>query len=338
MEEPVSQLMSATVPALRPPLELLAPIARDLEEVERILAATLQSARPGVGLLIEHLGHLRGKRLRPALLLLTAQACGRVTAAHHTLGAVVEMIHTATLVHDDVLDSASVRRHVATVNALWGNQTSILLGDYLFTHAFHLTSTLGDASACRLIGEATNRVCEGELHQICQCGNLELTEREYFDIIDGKTAALTACCCRLGAHFSGKAPDVVERLAAFGRGLGIAFQIADDLLDLVGEERTTGKSLGTDVEQQKLTLPLVHLLETAASELATRVRQILGHPHNHKREALRPILVETGSLAYAQRRAEEFARQARAELVCLPASPYRSILEVLTERVVHRNA
>ena len=332
----MSQLLSAA-PA-RPALDLFAPIARDLDEVERTLARTLDNPRPGVGRLIDHLGHYRGKRLRPALLLLTAHACGRVTPAHHTLAAVVEMIHTATLVHDDVLDSAAMRRHVSTVNALWGNQTSILLGDYLFTHAFHLTSTLGDAAACRLIGEATNRVCEGELHQICQRGNLELTEQEYFDIVDGKTAALTACCCRLGALFSGKPPDVVERLSAYGRGLGIAFQIADDLLDLVGEERSTGKSLGTDLEQQKLTLPLVYLLENAEPELATRVRQMLAHPGNHKRDALRPILADSGALAYARQRAEEMASAARAELACLPASPCRAILEVLTERVVHRSA
>jgi octaprenyl-diphosphate synthase len=333
----MSQLLSP-VPGLKPPLDLFAPITRDLEEMERILARTLHNARPGVSRLVEHLGHYRGKRLRPALLLLTAQACGRVTPAHHTLAAVVEMIHTATLVHDDVLDGACVRRHVPTVNTLWGNQTSILLGDYLFTHAFHLTSTLGDAQACRLIGDATNRVCAGELHQTYQRGNLELTEQEYLEIVDGKTAELTACCCRLGALFAGKPPDVVERLAAYGRSLGIAFQIADDVLDLVGEERTTGKSLGTDLEQQKLTLPLVHLLENALSEVATRVRQILGHPGNHKREALAPMLVETGALAYAQRRAEEIAAEARDELTCLPASLSRAILETLTDRVVHRSA
>src|SRR5437868_9806967 len=143
----MTQLLSAA-PA-RPALDIFAPIARDLEEVERVLARTLDTPRPGVGRLIDHLGHYRGKRLRPALLLLVAHACGKVTPAHHILGAVVEMIHTATLVLDDVLDSASVRRHVATVNALWGNQTSILLGDFLFTHAFHLSSTLDDAAVCR---------------------------------------------------------------------------------------------------------------------------------------------------------------------------------------------
>src|SRR5262249_36385583 len=189
--------------------------------------------------------------------------------------AVVEMIHTATLVHDDVLDGATVRRHVATVNAGWGNQTSVLLGDYLFTHAFHLVSTLGDARACELIGQATNRVCEGELHQTCERGNLALSEDQYLAIIDAKTAELTSCCCRLGAQFSGRPARVVEALAAYGRWLGLAFQIADDLLDLVGEERLTGKSLGTDVEQQKLTLPLVRLLDTAPADQASRVRHIL---------------------------------------------------------------
>jgi octaprenyl-diphosphate synthase len=267
---------------------------------------------------------------------LTAGACGRITAQHHTLAAVVEMIHTATLVHDDVLDGATVRRHVPTVNAGWGNQNSILLGDYLFTHAFHLASTV-DAQACRLIGAATNRVCEGELLQGSECGNLALSEEEYLDVIDGKTAELTACCCRLGALYSGMSPAVVEGLSNYGRRLGLAFQIADDLLDLVGEERQTGKSLGTDVEQQKLTLPLIHLIRQASGEAAGRVRQILTSPANHKREALAPYLAESGALLYSRRRAEEFAAQARAELNGLPASPCRTILETLTERVVHRS-
>src|SRR6202008_963516 len=141
-------------------LDLLAPVASDLEEVERVLARTLKSRYAPVAAVVDHVQHYRGKRLRPALLLLTARACGKLTPAHHVLGAVVEMIHTATLVHDDILDNASLRRHSPTVNASWGNQASILLGDYLFTHAFHLSSTLDDALACRLIGEATNRLCE----------------------------------------------------------------------------------------------------------------------------------------------------------------------------------
>src|SRR5438067_2158689 len=242
-------MISAPAPSCKPAPseELSAPLARDLEEVERILATSLQGSRPCVAPLLAHLRHYRGKRLRPTLLLLTARACGRITAAHHTLAAVVEVIHTATLVHDDVLDNATLRRHLPTVNAGWGNQISILLGDYLFTHAFHLASTV-DAQACRLIGETTNRVCEGELQQGTERGNLDLSEAQYLDIIDGKTAELTACCCRIGAVYSGAFPAVIEGLSRYGRWLGMSFQIVDDLLDLVGEERATGKSLGTDVE------------------------------------------------------------------------------------------
>src|SRR5437588_839213 len=288
--------LQSTLPRVAQPAVFpYAPIAQDLEQVERILAETLDNPRGCVARLVEHLHNYRGKRLRSALLLLVAQACGRVTPVHHTLAAVVELIHTATLVHDDVLDGAVVRRHVATINAGWGNQTSILLGDFLFTHAFHLASSV-DAQACRLIGEATNRVCEGELQQSSERGNLALSEEEYFDIIDGKTAELTACCCRLGALYSGAAPPVVERLGRYGRWLGLAFQIADDLLDLVGEERTTGKSLGTDVEQQKLTLLLIRLLGQAPAETGRRLQQLLSSPGNHKREALRPYLAASDAL------------------------------------------
>jgi octaprenyl-diphosphate synthase len=315
--------------------EFYGPIKSDLAAVETVLRETLASSRPVVNRLVGHLENYQGKRLRPALLLLAARACGKVTPAHHILGAVVEMIHTATLVHDDVLDDATVRRHMPTVNAAWSNQTSILLGDYLFTHAFHLASSV-DARACRIIGDATNHVCEGELLQCVECGNLDLTEEEYLQIIEGKTAELTACCCRMGALYTGMSGDVVEKLAAFGRMLGMAFQIADDLLDLVGDERTTGKSLGTDVDQRKLTLPVIYLLKQASLAEAAEIRNVLHNQANHKREALRPLLLSSGALAYAEHRAESFAAQARAELKCLPPSECSAILADLTDRVIHR--
>ncbi len=333
----MSQLLITPAGAAAGP-DLYAPIRADLLEVEGHLARTLKSRHERIAALVDHVKHYRGKRLRPALLLLVARACGRVVPAHHVLGAVVEMVHTATLVHDDVLDNASVRRHVATVNAEWGVPASILLGDYLFTHAFHLAATTGSAEACRLIGDATNRTCEGELCQGLERGNLGLTEDEYLDLIDGKTADLIACCCRLGALFSGAAAETVERLARFGRGLGLAFQIADDLLDLVGEERATGKSLGTDLEQQKMTLPLIRLLSAAPAPAASRLRQLLAAPGNHKRDLLRPFLGDSDALAYATRRAREFAARARGELECLPPSPSRTVLEALTERVVKRDS
>lgn len=313
------------------------PIEADLEACEVVFRRQLESRQPGVARLIAHLAHYRGKRLRPALLLLSARACGAVVPSHHVLAAVVEMIHTATLVHDDVLDDAALRRHAATFNAAWGNQTSILLGDYLFTHAFHLTSTLGDARACLLIGEATNRVCQGELHQITRRGDLELTEDEYLDIIDGKTAELTACCGRLGALYAGLDDHEVERLADYGRALGMAFQIADDVLDLVGREERAGKSLGTDLEQRKLTLPLIHLLTHGSREQSQRARAILESADNHKREKLASEFEASGAIDYARRRAEDYARRAARCLDFLPPTECKTILENLTRRVIHRD-
>ncbi len=334
----MNTIAMAPPPMIAPGLDASGPLTADLEEVERILAHFLKNKNPRVAEVVDHIQHYRGKRLRPLLLLLTARGCGRVIPAHHVLAAVVEMIHTATLVHDDVLDGARVRRRVATVNAVWGVQTSVLLGDYLFTHAFHLASTLDDARVCRLIGAATDRVCEGELFQVLQRGNLDLSEEEYFDIIDGKTAELTACCCHLGALYSGAPTETVQALIRFGRCVGQAFQIADDLLDLIGEEKATGKSLGTDVEQQKPTLPLIYLLQKGDKQQAARARQILHGSEPRKRDLLRPLLLESGALDYARRRAESLTVEARGQLACLPPSPYRSILEGLTERVVHRNA
>ena len=333
-------LMTVGPPAVRtsfsrPAGSLFGPVAADIEESDRIFTATLAQYRSPFGPLIQHLKHYRGKRLRPALLLLTAKACGKIVPAHHTLAAAVEMIHTATLVHDDVLDEAELRRHIPTVNAGWGNKVSILLGDMLFTHAFHLTSTV-DVRACRIIGDATNRVCAGELKQVCERGNLELTEADYFAIIEGKTAALTECAARLGALYAGASEEVAERMANFGRGLGVAFQIADDLLDLTGNERTAGKTLGTDLEQRKLTLPVIHCLNALPRSEAAKLRALIEDGDANIGECVLAALEKTGSVADARRRADEIVRQARQELECLPRSESRTILEAMTEWCIRR--
>jgi octaprenyl-diphosphate synthase len=317
-------------------LDFYGPIAADLEEVERVLARTLRSRYPQVAPVVEHVRLYRGKRLRPVLLLLAARASGRLTAAHPVLGAVVEMIHTATLVHDDILDGASVRRHVPTVNARWDNQTSVLLGDYLFTHAFHLASTLEDVRACRMIGLATNRVCEGELCQGLASGDLDLSEEAYFDLIDGKTAELIACACQLGAVYAGASESSVVALTRFGRGVGLAFQIADDLLDLIGEEKTTGKSLGTDLDQLKMTLPLIHLLNQGSAAMAAKAREVIRTAGSRRRGELGSLLEKAGSLEYARHKAEEIAVRARRDLTVLPASSFRTLLEAMADGVVHR--
>ncbi|MBP3957133.1 polyprenyl synthetase family protein [Gemmata sp. G18] len=312
-----------------------APVAAEIAEAERIFDSTLAPHRGPFGPLIEHLKHYRGKRLRPALLLLTAKAVGKITPAHHALAAAMEMIHTATLVHDDVLDEAEMRRHAPTVNAGWGNKVSILLGDMLFTHAFHLTSTV-DGRACQITGEVTNRVCAGELRQVTERGNLELTEADYFAIIDGKTAALTECCGRLGALYAGASEDVAAKLGNYGRSLGLAFQIADDLLDLVGTEDAAGKTLGTDLEQQKLTLPVIHCLNRLPPTESAKLRDAIRTNAEGLGARVLQALEKTQSIAFAKRRAEELARSAKQELECLPRNECRAILEAIAEWSIRR--
>jgi octaprenyl-diphosphate synthase len=315
--------------------EVLASIAPELAETDRIFADELRSRFPFVQTLVEHTADFQGKRLRPALVLLTARACGGLKHDHCVLAAVVEMVHTATLVHDDVLDESVIRRHAATVNAEWGNETAVLLGDYLFSHAYHLAASLETTLACRWIGQATNLVCEGEMQQVDSRGNLDLDEPAYFDIIRGKTAELTAVCCRLGAHYAGMSPDTVATLEGYGRDLGVAFQIADDVLDLWGDERTTGKTLGTDLEKKKLTLPVIRLLQTAGPDQAARIRAILSEPHPSRHE-LRPLLEASGAIEYAWDRAVEAAAAAGAALDILPPSDARDALHSLARQVVRR--
>src|SRR3982751_4392498 len=209
-------------------------ISHELLAVERAFNDELTSNLGCVNHLVKHVSRFRGKMLRPTLVLLAGKACGELTDAHITLGTVVEMVHMATLVHDDVLDEAELRRKGATINHLRGNEAAVLLGDYLISHSYHLCSSLNSQLASRTIARTTNQVCEGELLQIDNRNNWDLTEETYLKIITLKTAVLTACCCRLGAHFAGATAAQVTALETYGRLLGTAFQIQDDILDIVG--------------------------------------------------------------------------------------------------------
>lgn len=311
-------------------------IGADLLDAEGILAEELHSADPHVTNILQHVSRFRGKRLRPMLLLLTADACGGIRHEHKVLAAVVEMIYVATLVHDDVLDEADTRRHVATVNARWNNETSVLFGDFLFTHSFHLAASLSTTHACRAIGRATNMVCEGELSQIRERGNLDLTEETYFRIIGGKTAELCAVCGELGAHYANAERAVVTAMEDYARSLGLAFQIADDVLDLTGNEWSTGKSLGSDLAKQKLTLPIIRLLATAGEPGVGEIRQLLAHPDEHTREKLAPYLERSDAVQYSVDRALQLAATARRHLECLPDSRSRRILAEIAEFAARR--
>ena len=312
-------------------------IGTELLEAERVLADELNSENPYVSDILHHSTRFRGKRLRPMLLLLTAKASGGINDDHKVLAAVVEMIHLATLVHDDVLDEAETRRHVATVNSRWNNETSVLFGDYLFTHSFHLASSLETTYACRRIGRATNIVCEGELSQIKERGNLDLSEEIYFKIIDGKTAELTALCGHLGAKYAHADAAVVTAMEQYGRSLGLAFQIADDVLDLMGNERKTGKSLGSDLQKQKLTLPLIRLLDTASDQDSAEIRQILARPDESTRERLVPYFERSDAFEYTSKRAKSLSQDARRQLDLVPNSAAKRILSEIAEFAVQRS-
>lgn len=329
------------MPQLEKPSELLERtqflLGDALESVERIFEGEIASENPYVRDIISHTRRFRGKRLRPMLCLLAAQASGGIRREHLILAAVVEMIHTATLVHDDVLDEADVRRHVATVNVRWNNETSVLYGDYLFTHAFHLAAQTGSAEACRIIGQATNRVCEGELTQIRNRGNQALTEEEYFSIIDGKTAELCAVACFIGARYAEASEETVVRLERFGRLLGQAFQIADDVLDLTGLETTVGKTLGTDLSQQKLTLPIIRLLNAADEPERRRLLRLI---EDGSAAACRKIALqarESGVLDQTFAVARGLADQARLQLASLPDSPAKELLDQLPLMSIDRS-
>lgn len=330
-----------------------------LSEVSTRFSAELLSDQPCVNELVHHVERYRGKMLRPTLLLV----CAMGTTGRADLGerrepaiitaAVCEMVHMATLVHDDILDEADMRRRGQTVNRLRGNETAVMLGDYLISHAYHLCSSLGRADISRAVAAATNTVCEGELLQLSNRQNWDLDERTYYEIIRRKTASLCGLCCELPtllAHDAGQR-NGDERLgrALFGYGekLGIAFQIVDDLLDLAGDEQTVGKSLGRDLAKGKLTLPMIRFLNQASSAQATAMRQLLDRCSETEEGQLGPddvifqkvagLLAESDVLDQARAQAAQLVREA-SDLIfqTLPDSPARETLLAMAQAVVER--
>jgi len=315
-------------------------LAHELEEVTIIFERQLASELSAVNGLCMHVEKYRGKMLRPTLVLLSGLAAGgdpcdgsSLTEQHRAIAAVIEMIHMATLVHDDVLDEAEVRRRGATVNHLWGNESAVMLGDYLISNAFHLCSTIGDPAINMALGEVTNTLCEGELAQLHHRMDLGLDEPTYLEIIRRKTASLIGSCCRLGAKLSGADDRVCASLHRAGVALGVAFQIQDDLLDLVGEEAEVGKTLGRDLEKGKLTLAVIHCLGACEQPERGSTLRLIGAGDAN---ALRDRLEHHGSIAYAAAAARRFVEDARIELTCLPTGTGRALMEAMAESVISR--
>ena len=319
-----------------PLVDAYAPIREHLAASERVFDDELASDLSFVGEMCDIVRSYRGKMLRPALLLLSAEAAGGVRREHHTLAAVVEMVHMATLVHDDVLDEAAERRRQPTIRSISGNTAAVLLGDYLISHAFHLCSGLRDQRASRRVGATTNTVCEGELLQNHHRGNLALREEEYYDIVRRKTGALTAVACELGAAHAGAEDPVVAAMHDFGMAAGVAFQIVDDLLDIAGEQREVGKSLGRDVALGKATLPVIHCLASTSAIAKSEVASMLRGERPHDARRLATLLRETDSMEYAMDAARAQVEMALTKLSSLSPSEAKASLTSLAELITHR--
>jgi octaprenyl-diphosphate synthase len=311
-------------------------IQGELDEVEVMLRDVPLSGAPFVDRLVQHSFRLGGKRLRPALLLLSGMASGELKPGHRVLATVVEMIHTATLIHDDVLDEATLRRHAQTVNARWDNEASVLLGDYLFARAMRLVTSLDDTHVCQVLSDAVARMCEGELRQAGSRGDFDLGEDDYMAIIADKTAALCECSCRLGAYWAGADQRTQDALAQYGHHLGTAFQITDDVLDVNGNEAATGKSLGTDLIKQKATLPVIRLLQGINGDRRRELLATLARADGQAPDALKPWLAESDAVAYAEQAARQCAARAQECLQATPASLSRDALSKWVDFVVTR--
>lgn len=312
------------------------PIEDDLAKAEVLFDSAATTDLPFVNGLCHTVRSYRGKRLRPALLLLAGKAAGAISPDHRLLAAVVEMVHVATLIHDDVLDEADERRAQPTVRSCFGNVAAVLLGDYFISHAFHLCSDLDSQYARRLIGATTNTVCEGEMLQNHHRGNAHLSEAMYLDIIRQKTGTLTATACELGAYCAGADPGVISALRSYGMSAGVAFQIIDDILDVAGDRIAVGKTLGRDLLMGKLTLPAIHCLKKSGPATSAAMTATLKGEAMPTAEQVHTWLNGTGSIAYALGIANKFVADALHELDILPASEARTSLASLAEFITQR--
>lgn len=329
-------------------------LADSLRGVAKIFDEHLRSDLPPVQALCTHIERYRGKMLRPTLCVLSGLAshphAGRrpdpelVSVQHLTVGAVCEMVHMASLVHDDVLDEAETRRRGATVNSLRGNETAVILGDYLIASAFDLCASLPTPDAARAVGRASVVLCGGELLQLHHREDWSLDEASYFEIVTRKTAELIAVSADLGAAASGASEPVRRALTEYARQLGIAFQIQDDLLDLSGREDVVGKSVGRDVQKGKITLPLIHHLRSAPTAARGRSLMLLEAARQREAEheaagvgpAIIRMLEQTGSIEHARRSAVNLVERAKQELAVLPDTPARAMLMHMADAVISR--
>lgn len=320
--------------------ELLGPVAPRLERMQSVLESALRAESGAVSDMTDHISRFRGKQLRAALVLLVGEAARNSSEELPEVAAIVEMIHLATLVHDDVLDGAGVRRRVASVNARWDNQVAVLLGDWLYARAFDLSTQLRSRVCSQVLSRTTQVICSGEIDQAAGRYDFEASQERYESIAGAKTAALYAAAAELGAryHPDGEGPAEVSRaMHAYGWEMGLAFQIVDDCLDLTGTEAEVGKPVGNDVDDGKVTLPVLHVYQAADEAQRALIRDIYTQPDlDGRAERLRDACDLATGIEFAQRRADELLRSAHSRLETLPEGPARTALFGVTDFVQQR--
>ncbi len=307
------------------------------EEFEKFASSNIQV----INYLGEYLRESGGKRIRPSLLLLAIKSIAGDARSESAIrmATVMEMIHTATLVHDDIIDNADTRRNMPSVNARFGNQASVLMGDWLYMSAFEISLRERNLEILDILTELTRKMAEGELIQLTVIGRTDTSEEEYFDILQRKTAFLFSACCEIGAILGGAAPEERIALREFGKNLGIAFQLADDLLDFTAEKEILGKASGADLIEGKLTLPLILLVAKSPTE-SINLERIMrdGVYHGNSREELLSKMSSSGILEETRARAHEFAEAARKNIAILPKTEYRLALEDMPALMIERNS
>jgi octaprenyl-diphosphate synthase len=317
---------------------ILSPIAEDMQQVDALIRARLDSDVALVRQVAEYIVAGGGKRLRPALLLLAAGALGFGGAARHELAAVVEFIHTATLLHDDVVDESQLRRGRRTANAAFGNAASVLVGDFLYSRAFQMMVGLDSMRVMRVLADATNTIAEGEVLQLMNCHDPDVDEARYLDVVRRKTAKLFEAAARLGGVLGGADPALEEGLAVYGMHLGTAFQVVDDVLDYSGAAQETGKSLGDDLAEGKPTLPLIRVMQAGNAAQRARVRQAIIEGGRDDFEPVLAAIRATDALDYARASAAREADVAASAIMGLAPSVYReSLLELAAFSVTRRS-
>lgn len=313
------------------------------EELARFENMILDVTRSEVGTverIVKYIFDGKGKRIRPALVLLTSRALGYDGPRSLSYAMVVELIHTATLLHDDVLDNAKVRRGKPSVNRLFGNQTSVLLGDFLYSKAVEIMGLDGDSELIRIVSRATTEVAEGEILEITKTGDLKLSESEYFEIISKKTASLFRASCEIGAELAKSGEKLRGILKSFGEMLGLSFQIVDDILDYISEGRILGKKIGTDLREKKVTLPLIKALERADIKRREFLEEVFRKPRISKVDfaSVKSFIEDMGGFEYAKLRARELVDNAKRNLDYLPDTAFRDALIRIAEETISRKS